>query len=101
MRMLVNVRMPLEPFNTLVRQGKVGEVLGRIFDDIHPEAIYFSEEDGKRGVILIVDVKDASRVPSIAEPFFLQFNAECHFHVVMSPEDLMKAGLDELGRKWA
>jgi hypothetical protein len=52
-------------------------------------------------VILIVDVKDASRVPSIAEPFFLQFNAECHFHVVMSPEDLMKAGLDELGRKWA
>ena len=101
MRMLLNVRMPVEPFNTLVRQGKVGAVLGRIFEDIKPEAVYFSEQDGKRGVFLIVDVQDSSRVPSIAEPFFLQFNAECHFSIVMSPDDLKKGGLDELGKKWA
>ena len=101
MRMLLNVRMPHEPFNTLVRQGKAGAILGRILDDIKPEAVYFSEQDGKRGGIFIVDVKEPSRVPSIAEPFFLQFNAECQFHIVMSPEDLKKAGLDELGKKWA
>ena len=101
MRMLLNVRMPLEPFNTLVRQGKVGTIMGRILDDIKPEAVYFSEQDGKRGAILIVDVKEPSRVPLISEPFFLQFNAECHFRIVMSPEDLKKAGLEELGKKWA
>ncbi len=101
MRMLLNVRMPHEPFNTLVRQGKIGAVLGRILDDIKPEAAYFTEQDGKRGGILIVDVKDPSRVPSIAEPFFLHLNADCSFHIVMSPDDLKKAGLDELGKKWA
>jgi hypothetical protein len=101
MRMLLNVQMPHEPFNTLVRQGKAGAILGRILDDIKPEAAYFSEQDGKRGGIFIVDVKDASRIPSISEPFFLQFNADCHFQIVMSPEDLKNAGLDELGKKWA
>ena len=101
MRMLLNVRMPHEPFNTLVRAGKAGAILGRILDDLKPEAVYFSEQDGKRGGIFVVDVKDPSRVPSIAEPFFLQFNADCHFHIVMSPDDLKKAGLEDLGKKWA
>ena len=101
MRMLMNVKMPHEPFNTLVRQGKLGVLMGRIIDDIKPEAVYFTEQDGKRGGILIVDVKDPSKVPSIAEPFFLHFNADCSFHIVMSPDDLKRAGLDELGKKWA
>jgi hypothetical protein len=101
MRMLLNVKMPHEPFNSLVRQGKAGVALGRILDEIKPEAAYFTEQDGKRGAILIVDVKDPSKVPSIAEPFFLHFNADCAFHIVMAPEELKKAGLDELGKKWA
>ena len=101
MRMLLNVRMPNEPFNTLVRQGKIGAMMGRILEEIKPEAAYFTEQQGKRGAILIVDVKDPSRVPSIAEPFFLHFDADCSFHIVMSPEDLKKAGLEALGKKWA
>jgi hypothetical protein len=100
MRMLLNVRMPVEPFNTLVRQGKVGAILGRIIEDIQPEAVYFSERDGKRGAILIIDIKEPSRIPSFTEPFFLNFNAECHFSIVMSLDDLKKAGLEELGKKW-
>ena len=101
MHMFMNVRMPHEPFNTLVRQGKTGSGDGQNSHDIKPEAAYFTEQDGKRGGILIVDVKDPSRVPSLAEPFFLHFNADCSFHIVMSPDDLKKAGLDELGKKWA
>jgi hypothetical protein len=101
MRMLLNVQMPHEPFNTLARQGKVGALLGRILDEMKPEAAYFSEQEGKRGGIFIVDVKEPSRVPSICEPFFLNFNADCSFHIVMSPDDLKKAGLEELGKKWA
>jgi hypothetical protein len=29
------------------------------------------------------------------------FNADCHFRVVMSPDELGKAGLGELGKRWA
>ena len=100
MRMLVDFTFPLEPFNTLVRNGTVGQKIEQILSDIKPEAAYFSERGGKRGGILIVDVADPSKVPAIAEPFFLTFNATVEFHVVMSPEDLGWAGLDELGKKY-
>jgi len=36
---------------------------------------------------------------AISSPFFLNFNADCEFRIAMSPEDLGKAGLDELGKK--
>ena len=38
--------------------------------------------------------------PALAEPWFLTFGAEVEFRVVMLPDDLKKAGLDELGKKW-
>ena len=101
MRMLLNVEIPHEPFNTLVREGKAGAIIGRILEEIKPEAVYFTERDGTRGAILIIDVRDPSRVPSFAEPFFLNFNADCRFRIAMSPEDLGRAGLEELGKKWA
>jgi hypothetical protein len=101
MRMLLTVEFPHEPFNSLVRSGKTGQVLGRILDAIKPEAAYFTEQDGMRAGIFVIDVKNPSDVPAFAEPFFLNFHANCKFRVVMSPEDLKKAGLEELGKKWS
>ena len=101
MKMLLTVEMPHEPFNSLVRSGKAGEIIGRILETIKPETAYFTEQDGKRGGIFVVDVKTPSDVPFFAEPFFLNFQANCKFRILMSPEDLQKAGLEELGKKWA
>ncbi|HVB29794.1 MAG TPA: panthothenate synthetase [Terriglobia bacterium] len=101
MRMLLHVKFPIEPFNAAVRDGSLGQKMHRILDDTKPEAVYFTEMDGHRGAILIVNLDDPSKVPTFAEPWFLQFNAECSFHIVMSPQDLAKAGLDALGKKWA
>jgi hypothetical protein len=100
MRMLVHAKFPHEPFNTAVRNGSVGKTIERILGDVKPEAVYFTEFDGRRGAILIVDVADASRVPALAEPWFMSFNADVSFHIVMSPDDLGRAGLDDLGKKW-
>lgn len=100
MRMMIDFNFPLEPFNTLVRNGTVGQKIEQIMDDIKPEAAYFSERGGKRGGIIIVDVADPSKIPAIAEPFFLTFNASVEFHVVMSAEELGRAGLEELGKKY-
>jgi hypothetical protein len=68
---------------------------------IKPETAYFTEQDGKRGGIFVIDVKTPSDVPFFAEPFFLNFQASCKFRILMSPEDLRKAGLDEIGKKWS
>lgn len=100
MRMLLTARFPAEPFNTLVRKGEAGNILQAIVAELKPEAVYFTDEQGQRAAILVVDLANPSDVPRMAEPFFLKFNADCHFKIVMSGEDLAKAGLDELGKKW-
>ena len=76
------------------------KVTPQIVEELKPEAVYFTEQHGERCAVLIVDVADASRIPSFAEPFFINFNADTRFRIVMSPADLGKAGLDELGKKW-
>ena len=101
MRMLLHVKFPIEPFNTAVRDGSVGKKIQRILEELKPEAVYFTEYQGRRGAIMIVNVEDPSKVPAFSEPFFLLFNADCEFHIVMTPADLAKAGLDALGKKWS
>ena len=54
MKMLLTVEFPLEPFNSLVRSGKAGKIIGRILETIKPETAYFGEQDGKRGGIFII-----------------------------------------------
>ena len=101
MKMLLQVKLPHEAFNAAVRDGSAGKKIQRILDDTKPEAVYFTEMDGTRGAILIVDLEDPSKVPSFAEPWFLNFNADVQFRIVMTPEVLAKAGLEALGKKWA
>jgi hypothetical protein len=101
MRMLLQVRFPHREFNAAVREGTVGNKLNRILEETKPEAAYFTEYGGQRGVVMIVDLKDPSEVPAFAEPWFLTFNADVEFHAVMSPDDLKRAGLDALGKKWS
>lgn len=100
MRMLVDFQMPLEPFNARVKDGTAGRIIQSILAELKPEAAYFAARDGKRGGTLVLDVADTSKLPSIAEPFFLHFNASVSFHPCMTPEDLGKAGLDEIGKKY-
>jgi hypothetical protein len=44
MRILLNVNIPHEPFNTLVKEGKAGDILQRIIEELKPESIYFTEK---------------------------------------------------------
>jgi len=101
MRMLLDIRIPHETFNATVRDGSAGEKRKRILEATQPEAVYFTERDGQRGAIMIVNLDDPSKIPTFAEPWFLTFNADVQFHVTMTPEDLARAGLDALGKKWA
>ena len=100
MRMIMLVDFPVEPFNTLVRNGTVGAKIQKALEDVRPEAAYFGERDGKRGAVLIVDVPEPSRIPALAEPFFLMFDATVKFRIAMTPEDLAKSGLDAMGAKY-
>jgi hypothetical protein len=84
-----------------VKDGTAGQKFQRILEDTKPEAVYFTEYDGRRGAIMIVNVADPSNVPALAEPWFLLFDADVEFHVVMGPEDLGRAGIEAIGKKWS
>jgi hypothetical protein len=79
----------------------VGAKIKQILDDLKPEAAYFTEQDGHRGAIFVVDVRNSSDIPKLAEPLFLSFNAEVKFRIAMTPEDIAHVDLDALGKKWA
>jgi hypothetical protein len=100
MRMLMDVQFPLEPFNTLVKNGTAGQTIQKLLEDLKPEAAYFAARDGKRSGIFVIDVADASKIPSLAEGFFLQLNATVMLYPCMTPADLANAGLDEIGKKY-
>jgi len=99
--MILQVIFPLEPFNGYVKNGSIENKMKSVMDELKPEAAYFFAENGKRSAVLIVDLADPSRVPSLAEPLFLVFNAEVSIQPVMLPEDLGKSNLGGLGKKWS
>jgi hypothetical protein len=100
MRFLLHVSLPVDKFNRAVLDGTAGTKIGRILEDTKPEAAYFCAEDGKRGGYLVVNLATPADMPRFAEPWFLQFDATVEFIPAMTPEDLQKAGLDELAKKW-
>jgi hypothetical protein len=101
MRMLVDFHMPLEPFNSMMREGTAGRVIQQILDDLKPEAVYFTTREGKRGGTMVIDVPDPSEIPAIAGSLFMRFQASISFYPCMTPDDLAKSDLKELGRKYA
>jgi len=101
MRIMMTAKMPHAEFNAAVRDGSAGAKLTRILDALKPESAYFTERDGQRCAVLVVEVADSSGIPALSEPWFLMFKADVQFGVAMTPEDLGKAGLEKLGKQWA
>jgi hypothetical protein len=101
MKILMNVTLPPAPFNAAVKAGNAGAKLQKILEATKPEAVYFTDRGGHRSALLVVEMSDASKIPSLAEPWFLTFEADVQFSIAMTPDDLKRAGLDEIGKKWA
>jgi len=59
-----------------------------------PEAAYFLAVNGQRTGLIFLDMQDVSQIPSLAEPWFLSFNASVEISPVMTPDDLKKATKD-------
>jgi hypothetical protein len=92
MRMLLRVSIPVEAGNAAAKAGTLGSTVQKILADLKPEAAYFFADDaGNRSGSIVFDMKDTSQIPSIAEPWFLAFNAKVSFRPVMNPQDLAAA----------
>jgi hypothetical protein len=93
MRMLMKVSFPVEAGNAAARNGTLGTTVKGILDGLKPEAAYFTaNEFGERCGYIVFDLKETSQIPSIAEPWFLAFNARLTITPAMNPQDLANAG---------
>lgn len=103
MRVLLKVNIPVEAGNAAAKAGKLGATIQSILDDLKPEAVYFSDNNGQRCGYLFLDLEDASQIPAICEPWFLAFNAAIEIHPVMIPDDLAKAAsaIEKAVKKYA
>ncbi len=90
MRFLIKVSIPVEAGNAAAKKNGF-KVIRTILEQQKPEAAYFIADGGRRTGILIMDLKDASDIPRIAEPWFLALNAGIEATPAMLPDDLQKA----------
>jgi len=90
MRFLFKISFPVEAGNKAAKDGY--SAIPKILEQQKPEAAYFIAENGKRTGILVIDMKDSSQLPAIAEPWFLALNASIEVTPAMVPDDLQKAG---------
>ena len=102
MRFMLSFRLPTEKGNQLIREGKLPETLQSITEDLKPEAAYFTDVDGARGGVFIINMDDASELPGVAEPLLHALGATIKLQLVMTPEDLQKGtpALEQAAQKY-
>ena len=91
MRLLGKIQIPVDVGNDKVKDGSLGTSLQAILMQQKPEAVYFTDLDGLRTVLMIVNIANASDIPGISEPWFLAFDATVEFHTVLVQEDMAAA----------
>ncbi|MCE9553607.1 MAG: hypothetical protein K8T91_09585 [Planctomycetes bacterium] len=91
MRFLLKVNIPNDAGNAAAREGKLGTIIQKILDEQKPESVYFTDNNGQRCGFLVIEMKEASQIPSFCEPWFQALNAAIELHPVMTPADLAKA----------
>lgn len=95
MRVRLKVQMSVEAANNAIKDGSLPKLMEATMSTLKPEAAYFLSEDGLRTAELFFDMKDASQLPSLLEPFFMGVNARVDVTPAMNADDL-RTGLRAL-----
>jgi hypothetical protein len=90
MRMLLKVRPRGDAGNKTIVDGTFGRVLGQFMERFHPEATYFTTEDGERTALFFFDLKSEADMVPAAEPFWNELHATVDWSPAMTPEDVQK-----------
>lgn len=90
MRTMIRVTVPVDAGNRAIQDGSLPKTIADTMDRLKPEAAYFFTDGGVRTSIMIVDFKDVTDMPAVAEPLFMQLNAKVEFIPVMNADELKK-----------
>jgi hypothetical protein len=98
MRTMLRVTMDTETTNRAAKDGSLQKAIERLFEDLKPEAAYFTANDGRRSAMFFFDMQDSSQLPVIAEPLFQTLGARLEVQPAMNREELM-TGLQKAAQR--
>jgi hypothetical protein len=55
--------MPVESGNAAAKAGKLGATIQSILEDLKPEAVYFTDNNGQRAGFIFLEMQDALKSP--------------------------------------
>jgi hypothetical protein len=91
MRVLVRALIPTVAGNKMVKDPNFLKNLEEYLQKFNCEAAYFTEVNGSRTMVLILDLPSTEMIPAIVEPLFQGFDANVEIHPAMNLDDLKKA----------
>jgi hypothetical protein len=91
MRVLVRAMIPTVAGNKMVKDPNFLKNLEEYLQKFNCEAAYFTEVNGSRTMVLILDLPSTEMIPAIVEPLFQGFDANVEIHPAMNLDDLKKA----------
>ena len=93
MRTMMKVHIPTQAGNRTIKGGTLPKVMTQFIEQHRPEGAWFTAERGERTAFFVFDLKNAADIPSICEPFFMNFDATIELAPAMNVED-MKTGVE-------
>ena len=91
MRVLVRAMIPTVTGNKMVKDPNFLKNLEDYIRKFNCEASYFTEVNGNRTMVLVLDLASPDMIPAIAEPLFQGYDANIEIHPAMNLDDLKKA----------
>jgi|SRR5215475_9522993 len=91
MRMLVRAMISTAAGNKMVKDPEFLKNIEEYTKKFNCEASYFTEVNGNRTMIFVLDLPSPDLIPSVAEPLFQRFEANVELHPAMNLDDLKNA----------
>jgi hypothetical protein len=90
-RMMLKVQIPPEGGNQAIKAGNQGAIFEALIDQIKPEAVYFTQEDGLRTVYFVYKIQKTTDFAAIHEPLIQGFGARVYDMPALTWDELKKA----------
>jgi hypothetical protein len=96
MRVMLKANIPTAEGNAAIKNGDMGQTMAKVIEQLKPEAVYFSLDNGMRTGFFFFDLKEPSDMPRAAEDLFIKLGAHITMTPAMTFEELGQ-GLAKLG----
>jgi hypothetical protein len=93
MRVLVRAMIPTAAGNKMVNDPNMVKNLEDYIHKFNCEAAYFTEVNGNRTMVFVLDLSSPGMIPAMAEPLFQEYDANVEIHPAMNLDDVKKAFL--------